>query len=201
MLSMQYNYSTSETTLIQVTAYLGGMLGGTIGGYFSQIVGRRFSIVVLCVIGGALLYPYTLVPGPGIYASAFFEQFCVQGAFGIIPIHLVELAPPAFNTFIVGTAYNLGIFIASASSTIETKIAEHYPLEPTGNDYGKAICIFIGGMFAYVIIVTILGPEKRRLQQAGSASDDSDPEEEPHPHSNEYYDLDLWRNRNLIGRF
>jgi SHS family lactate transporter-like MFS transporter len=170
------------------------VLGGTIGGYLSQIVGRRFSIIVLCVIGGALLYPYTRVSGPGIYASAFFEQFCVQGALGIIPIYLVELAPPAFNTFIVGTSYHLGIFIASASNTIETKIAEHYPLEPTGYDYGKAICIFTGAVFAYTIIVTILGPENRRPQQAGSASDNSDLED------GSEYDRELWRVRRLYAK-
>ena len=168
MLSAQYNYSTSDATLIQVTAYLGGVLGGTIGGYFSQIVGRRFSIIVFCVIGGALIYPYTLVPGSGIYASAFFEQLCVQGAFGIIPIHLVELAPPEFDTFIVGTSYNLGIFLASPSDTIVTKIGERYHLEPTGNDYGLAICILEACIFAYVIIVTILGPELRGRRLAGA---------------------------------
>jgi len=161
MLSTQYNYSARDVTLIQVTAYLGGVFGGTISGYCSQIFGRRFSIIVCIVIGGALLFPYSHISGPGIYASAFFEQFCVQGAFGIIPIHLVELAPPEFDTFIVGTSYNLGIFFASPSDTIVTKIGERYHLEPTGNDYGLAICILEACIFAYVIIMTILGPELR----------------------------------------
>jgi len=189
MLSTQYYYSSNDITIILVMAYLGGVLGGTIGGYCSQIFGRRFSIIVLCVIGGALLYPYTLVSGPGIYASAFFEQFCVQGVFGIIPIHLVELSPPAFNTFIVGTSYNLGILISSPSIIIEVKIGDRYPLEPTGNDYGLAICLFAAGIFAYAIIVTILGPEQRGRRVTDHDSDDNDREEGHEHHPN---DRALW---------
>lgn len=41
-------------------------------------------------------------------AAAFFEQFCVQGAWGVIPIHLMELSPGSFRTFVVGTSYQLG---------------------------------------------------------------------------------------------
>jgi MFS transporter, SHS family, lactate transporter len=81
------------------------MLGGTVVGYSSQIFGRRFSIIVMCIIGGVLLYPYTYVTTEAVAAAAFFEQFCVQGAWGVIPIHLMELAPGAFRTFTVGTRY------------------------------------------------------------------------------------------------
>lgn len=45
-------------------------------------------------------------------AAAFFEQFCVQGAWGVIPIHLMELSPGSFRTFVVGTSYQLGLSIA-----------------------------------------------------------------------------------------
>ena len=80
-------------------------MGGIITGYFSQILGRRFTIVVMCVLGSALLYPYTNTSGPGIYPAVFFIQFCVQRAWGIIPIPPLELSPPAFRTFVVGRFY------------------------------------------------------------------------------------------------
>jgi SHS family lactate transporter-like MFS transporter len=69
------------------------MSGGTLVGYGSQIFGRRFSIIFISIIGGALLYPYCFVTNEKIIAAAFFEQFCVQGAWGVIPIHLMELSP------------------------------------------------------------------------------------------------------------
>ena len=97
-------------------------------------------------------------------AAAFFEQFCVQGAWGVIPIHLMELSPGSFRTFVVGTSYQLGNLVSSASSTIETTIGERFPLPPKGKtkryEYGKVICIFMGCVFAYVILLAFIGPEK-----------------------------------------
>jgi MFS transporter, SHS family, lactate transporter len=82
MLQNQFNFDADQVTVTQVVANLGAMLGGTVVGYCSQIFGRRLSIVVMCVIGGALLYPYTFVSSEAVIAAAFFEQFCVQGAWG-----------------------------------------------------------------------------------------------------------------------
>src|SRR5450432_609703 len=141
MLQYKYDYQNKDVTIIQVVANLGAIFGGVTMGHYSQIFGRRFCIVVLCIVGSALIYPYTFVSGPGIYVAAFFEQFCVQGAFGIIPIHLLELSPVAFRTFFVGTSYQLGVLIASASNTIETHIGERYPLPPKIED-GKVTLIY-----------------------------------------------------------
>lgn len=117
----------------------------------------------MCFIGGALLYPYTFTSSTKVIAAAFFEQFCVQGAWGVIPIHLMELSPGAFRTFVVGTSYQLGNLVSSASSTIEATIGERFPLPPKGKvaryDYGNVICIFMGCVYAYVIVLTFIGPE------------------------------------------
>ncbi|KAN0120388.1 MFS general substrate transporter [Hyaloscypha variabilis] len=169
MLTNQYNFSANKVTVTQVVANLGAMLGGTTVGYSSQIFGRRFSIVVMCVLGGALLYPYTYVSNNGVIAAAFFEQFCVQGAWGVIPIHLMELSPPAFRTFVVGTSYQLGNLVSSASATIEATIGQQFPLPPKITDgkktaryqYGKVICIFLGCVFIYNMLLTFIGPEDR----------------------------------------
>ncbi|OAA67114.1 sugar transporter family protein [Niveomyces insectorum RCEF 264] len=167
LLSNQFGFSSNAVTVTQVVANLGAMLGGTVVGYASQIFGRRFSIVVMSVVGGALLYPYTFVTNKGVIAAAFFEQFCVQGAWGVIPIHLMELSPGAFRTFVVGTAYQLGNLVSSASSTIESTIGERFPLPPSAEGvsryaYGKVICIFMGCVYAYVILLTLVGPEHLR---------------------------------------
>ena len=88
----------------QVVANLGAMTGGTIIGYCSQIFGRRFSIIFMSILGGALLYPYCFVTDTKIIAHAFFERFCIEGAWSAIPIHLMELSPSSFRTFVVGTS-------------------------------------------------------------------------------------------------
>lgn len=65
---------------------------------------------------------------------------------------------------VVGTSYQLGNLISSASSTIEATIGERFPLPPKGKTkryaYGKVICIFMACVFVYVIILTLIGPER-----------------------------------------
>lgn len=151
--------------MTQVVANLGALTGGMLFGWASQVFGRRFTIIIVSIVGGAILYPYTFVTDKQVMAAAFFEQLCVQGAWGVIPIHLLELSPGSLRTFTAGTAYQLGNLASSASSTIEARIGERFPLPPTEDakhryDYGKVICIFMGCVYAYVIIVTFFGPER-----------------------------------------
>ncbi|KAI1499249.1 H+ symporter family protein [Biscogniauxia marginata] len=164
MLQNQLGFSADQVTITQVVANLGAMSGGTVVGFCSQIFGRRLSIIFMCIIGGALLYPYTFVYNERVIAAAFFEQFCVQGAWGVIPVHLMELSPGAFRTFVVGTSYQLGNLVSSASSTIEATIGERFPLPAREEgesryNYGIVICIFMGCVYAYVILLTLIGPE------------------------------------------
>ncbi|KAK4630900.1 Carboxylic acid transporter [Fulvia fulva] len=180
MLENQYSFSANAVTVTQVVANLGAIAGGTTIGYLSQAFGRRFSIIFISIVGGAILYPYSFVPNERIMAAAFFEQFCVQGAWGVIPIHLMELSPGSLRAFVVGTSYQLGNLVSSASSTIEATIGERFPLPPKVEDgksvaryeYGKVICIFMGCVYAYVILLTFLGPETRGRSM--SASNDRD---------------------------
>lgn len=166
MLKNQFDFGADAVTVTQVVANLGAITGGTLVGYLSQSFGRRLSIICICVVGGALLYPYTFVTTERVIAAAFFEQFCVQGAWGVIPIHLMELSPGAFRTFVVGTSYQLGNLVSSASSTIEATTGERFPLAPLVKDgkstprydYGKVICIFMGCVYAYVILLTVCFP-------------------------------------------
>ena len=93
----------------------------------------------------------------------------------------MELSPGSFRTFVVGTSYQLGNLVSSASSTIEATIGERFPLSPlkakNGKvtkryEYGKVICIFMGAVFLYVILLTFVGPERRGRSM--HADDDSD---------------------------
>ncbi|KAJ5657515.1 uncharacterized protein N7484_001164 [Penicillium longicatenatum] len=170
MLENERGFSATAVTVTQVVANLGAMAGGSTTGYFSQIFGRRFSMLVVCVVGGTVLYPYTYVKTEAVTAVAFFVQFCVQGAWSVMPSYMMDLAPASFQTFVVGSAYQFGSLASSASSTIEATLGEHYPLAPLVKadgtvvdryDYGKVICIFMGAIYAYTVLLIIVGPEKR----------------------------------------
>lgn len=150
MLQNQYEFSPNAVTVTQVVANLGAITGGTTIGYLSQSLGRRFSIIFISIVGGALMYPYSFISNERVMAAAFFEQFCVQGAWGVIPIHLMELSPGSLRAFVVGTSYQLGNLVSSASSTIEATIGQNYPLAPLVEadgtkvaryEYGKVVSL------------------------------------------------------------
>lgn len=169
LLTAQLGFSANASTVTNCVANLGAIAGGLFFGHASEFLGRRLAIMICCVLGGALIYPWAFVKAnAGINASVFFLQFAVQGAWGVIPIHLSELSPPRFRAFIVGTAYQMGNLVSSASSTIESTIGQRFPLyESDGSkiagkyDYGKVMAIFMGCVFGFVLIVVFFGPENR----------------------------------------
>ncbi|KAJ5895311.1 hypothetical protein N7495_007002 [Penicillium taxi] len=169
MLKSDNGFDTNIVTVTQVVANLGAICGGTIMGYCSQFFGRRLSMLTVCIVGGALLYPYTYVRSKSVMAAAFFVQFCIQGAWSIVPIYIMELSPGSFQAFMVGSAYQIGNLASSASSTIESRLGERYPLPSVTTDgkvvhrydYSKVVCIFMGAVYAYSIVMILIGPEKR----------------------------------------
>ena len=66
-------------------------------------------------------------------------QVAVQGAWGIIPVHLNELSPPLARSLFPGFAYQLGNLIASKNAPIQAGIAESH-----GNNYALALALFAG---------------------------------------------------------
>lgn len=164
MLSKQYDYSEDASTVTNSVANLGALAGGIIVAHTSCFIGRRFAIIICCICGGALLYPWGFVSNPkGLNPSVFFLQFFVQGAWGVVPIHLTELAPVEFRAFVTGVAYQMGNMISSASSTIEATIGERFPIDGKEDvyDYGKVMCIFMGCVFAGLMLTTLFGPENK----------------------------------------
>ncbi|SCU97836.1 LAMI_0F11650g1_1 [Lachancea mirantina] len=185
MISNQYGYSKDASTVTNSLANIGALTGGIIVAHASSFLGRRLSIILCCFGGGALLYPWGFVSNPkGLNPAVFFLQFFVQGAWGVVPIHLTELSPVEFRAFVTGVAYQLGNMISSASSTIEATIGERFPIEGKEDvyDYGKVMCIFMGCVFAGLLITTFVGPENKGreitlddtyLKSRGSISNDN----------------------------
>lgn len=99
------NDGASRASIIMKT---GACVGGTIIGYLSQFVGRRRAIIVAAFISGVLI-PAWILPKTerSLSVTGFFLQFFVQGAWGVIPIHLNELSPPAFRSLFPGTSASL----------------------------------------------------------------------------------------------
>ncbi|KAI1008117.1 hypothetical protein K3495_g104 [Podosphaera aphanis] len=104
---------------------VGACVGGTVMGYISQFFGRRRTIIA-ATLGSTLMIPAWILPRsePALSTTGFLMQFCVQGAWGVIPIHLNELAPPAYRSSFIGITYQLGNMISSPSTQIVNALAE-----------------------------------------------------------------------------
>jgi SHS family lactate transporter-like MFS transporter len=98
----------------------GAIVGALIFGHLSQVAGRRKGM--MAALGLVLLviplwaFGQTL---PLIILSAFLMQAGVQGAWGVIPVHLNELSADAARGLMPGLAYQLGILLASPTNSIQ----------------------------------------------------------------------------------
>jgi SHS family lactate transporter-like MFS transporter len=96
----------------------------------------------------------------GLTAGGFFMQSGVQGAWGIVPIYLSEIAPPAFRASFAGIAYQLGNMASSGASQIEADAGRTLKLAGTQTpDYATIQGILIGCVIGWMVICVFLGPE------------------------------------------
>ncbi len=132
--------------LIAILYNIGAICGAIIFGELSQRAGRRIGMD--CALGLSLLVIPLWAFGHSVtmlVLGAFLMQMGIQGAWGVIPAHLTELAPPAARSLLPGMAYQLGILIAAPTNTFE------YALR---NRVGYSWAI--GGFELVVIVATII---------------------------------------------
>lgn len=134
-LQKQHRFDAHTTGTIAVIYNVGAILGGWTFGVWSQRVGRRRAIAtaVLLVLPVAYLWAFSTT-FMALAVGAFLIQFCVQGAWGVIPAHLTELSPPHARATFPGTVYQLGNLLASSNAVLQTSIAAQH-----SEDYGIAL--------------------------------------------------------------
>ena len=105
---------------------IGAVIGAIIFGQFSQRAGRRKSMMAALAVA-LLAIPLWAFSGrlALLAAGAFLMQAGVQGAWGVIPVHLNELAADSARGLMPGLAYQLGILFASPTNSIEYALRDH----------------------------------------------------------------------------
>jgi len=88
--------------------------------------------------------------------GAFLMQVMVQGAWGVIPVHLNELSPDDARGTFPGFVYQLGNLIASVNATLQASIAVHY-----GGNYALALATVAGTVAVAIVILTAVGIEAK----------------------------------------
>ena len=156
-LQKQHNFDPATVSWIVIVANLGDIAGGLTFGHFSEKIGRVNAITIAAIIALPAIYLWAFSATPVLLAiGAFIMQVAVQGAWGVIPAHLNELAPGAARATVPAFVYQAGNFLASYNGPLQAQIAE-----ANGGNYAFALAL-VAGVVAVAIIVCIrFSPERR----------------------------------------
>jgi SHS family lactate transporter-like MFS transporter len=156
-LQVQHGLSSRAVGTIAAIYNVGAILGGIICGSLSERFGRRRTIITAALLSLPVLPLWAFSESPLLLATgAFLMQVMVQGAWGVIPVHLNELSPDRARGTFPGFVYQLGNLLASANATIQAGIAAKF----SGN-YGLALALVAGSVAVIIAILTSFGVEAK----------------------------------------
>jgi MFS transporter, SHS family, lactate transporter len=129
---LKHGHGIAANTVAYITMFynVGAVVGAVIFGLLSERIGRRYSM--LCALALSLLVMPAWAFGGTLVVlalGAFVMQMGVQGAWGIIPVHLNELVPGPVRGLLPGFTYQIGILLAAATPTVEFALRDRlgYP--------------------------------------------------------------------------
>jgi SHS family lactate transporter-like MFS transporter len=158
-LQVQHKLTPHVVGIIAVVYNIGAICGGILFGSLSERFGRRRCIIIAALLSLPVIPLWAFSASPVMLAiGAFLMQFTVQGAWGIVPVHLNELSPDGARGTFPGFVYQLGNLLASVNATMQAMIAAHY-----GGDYGFALAIVAGTVAIVIAVLTALGTEAKGI--------------------------------------
>jgi SHS family lactate transporter-like MFS transporter len=161
-LKIQHGFDTKTLSLMTAIANIGAIFGGIGFGFLSERIGRRRAIIFAALLALPVIPFWAFASTPLVLGiGAFLMQVSVQGAWGVIPVHLNELSPPEIRATFPGVVYQLGNFIASRNLPIQVMIAEAH-----ANNYGLAMASVVGTVAVIIVLMVSWGPERRGVAMA-----------------------------------
>ncbi len=159
-LSKQHGFDTATVSTIAVVYNIGAICGGLFFGTISQRIGRRLAIGIACLLSLCVIPLWAFGTTPLIIGvGAFLMQFFVQGAWGVIPVHLNELSPAAIRGTFPGLVYQFGNFLASFNANIQTFIGERMD-----HNYSWALAGVAGLAAVVITLLMVVGREAREVR-------------------------------------
>ncbi|MEA3066808.1 MAG: transporter, family, lactate transporter, partial [Sphingomonadales bacterium] len=164
-LQVQHHFSTHLTGTIAIVMNVGAIVGGIAFGIWSERIGRKRAIIVAALLALPMIPLWAFGTTPLLLGlGAFLVQVAVQGAWGIVPVHLNELSPPLVRGMFPGFAYQAGNLIASVNLPMQAGIARAH-----GDNYGFALAAVCGTMAVVIAIWTALGPQRQNADFTAEA--------------------------------
>src|SRR5438128_2076479 len=154
-LKTQRGFSAEGAAVMTMIANLGALTGGILVAMTSDRFGRRRSIACGLALAVLVIPLWVFSPPIAMLAlGAFFIQFGVHGAWGVVPAHISELVPDQIRGFMPGFAYQCGILLAGSITYLQA-------LFGSATSYSNAIALTALLVFASTAVVASLGPEKK----------------------------------------
>ena len=153
---LKHGHGVAANTVAYVTMFynVGAVTGAVIFGLLSERLGRRYSMLAALAVALAIMPAWAFGSTLTILAlGAFVMQMGVQGAWGIIPVHLNELSPPAVRGLLPGFTYQIGILFAASTPTAEFALRDHL-------GYAWALTSFELVVIALLALWLFFGDEK-----------------------------------------
>lgn len=158
-LQVEHHLSPHAVGTIAVIYNIGAIIGGIVCGALSEKIGRRRMIVICALLSLPILPLWAFSSSAAMLTlGAFMMQIMVQGAWGVIPVHLNELSPDGARGTFPGFVYQLGNLLAAANATIQAEVAT-----ANGGNYGLALALVAGIVAVVIVLLTAFGPESRGI--------------------------------------
>ena len=161
-LEVQHGFKPQTVGLLTAVMNLGAIAGGLGFGAWSERIGRRKAIVLAALLALPIIPLWAFAPTPILLgAGGFLLQISVQGAWGVVPVHLNELSPPSARGTFPGTAYQFGNLIAAYIVPLEGQFAQSRTTAQGTPDYGWALAVVAGATAIVLAALTWFGPEAK----------------------------------------
>jgi SHS family lactate transporter-like MFS transporter len=165
---LKHQHGVAPNTVAYVTIFfnVGAVVGAILFGMVSERIGRRYSMLTALAVALAVIPAWAFGSTLTVLAvGAFLMQMGVQGAWGIIPVHLNELSPDAVRGLLPGFTYQVGILFASFTPSLEFALRSRL-------GYAWALTAFELMVIAALALMLLFGSERhgRSFLQSGDSA-------------------------------
>lgn len=156
-LEKDWGIAAREKAALSAVSMVGAILGGLWVGWFSDRIGRRRAILI--ALAGAFVviplwaFAHSLTL---LVIGAVLMQFCVQGAWGVVPAHVAELSPDSVRGTAPGLGNQVGVLLSSVVVYMEAALAR-------GRSYAAAMAITAAAVFCLAALMTAFGRERHAV--------------------------------------
>jgi SHS family lactate transporter-like MFS transporter len=150
-----HKFTPAMQSYMAILYNVGAIVGAIVFGQFSEKLGRRVTMIAAMSLALLVIPFWAFGTSVAVLAiGSFLMQAGVQGAWGVIPVHLNELSADETRGLVPGLAYQLGILIAAPTNTVEFMLRGRV-------GYQWAIAGFEIVTIAVLIVTIALGKERK----------------------------------------